>query len=1258
MSYIFGLTRSRYSGYNASADGGEIDADISWEESTTEFLSGYKATSFTLHLYNFLTSSTGSGRNYDFDINVKSNGKWYTLYTANGWRLPAKGSTDISFKLNEESVTSSAAQVAIGQYGIEQFQIVNGNYGNYGWTLRGCADGYGYIEFFLENNITEITPPSSITTSSTTVAPNNNVTISWSGQDDGIGTSIWYYDLLVVNSSTLASWWYSEKYGSTISASSDSATIQFDSTGSYNVFVYAYDTYYGDQYADANGANVKITVANVTNPGEPTLLKVNNATTLYIGSSNSPAISFSWTAPTNSGTLNSIASYSLYKSGNSSALKTGITATSVSNIYTTSNSASEKVGTYYVKTIGSVSGTNSENSSAVAIKLMSTPNVPTITSALPTTTSNDISLSWTEVEKPTGCASITYTVAYALIGGSYTTLKAGLTSTSYTFPITTVPAGNQFNLRVIAVATASGGGTINSVDTSSTITRSSDLKFSDTTITIKNDNNSTITATAPYAYSNVTINWSKASSSTSTSIKYTIRYKTTNSQWTDLIANLTTLSYTFSNFGTKVSEGDIATFKIIAIDENGSTVETETATVIRMTKPIVTVASMNGITFSTIGYSFSYDFNVPSETLNCEVSLGYNGLYDSLINTHTLTQSSATVSGEDTKFTIDLSKGAGAATTTMIGALYNKVIAQKYAKPAGTLRIVLSSSSIPACSTTHTINFTYNFVTDFTSGTITAGYQQNKSFYNPGDTIQLYFTPANWTDAAGGTTGATLSYYISGNNNPTTNREPETIITDIAPNARDDLTLVYKVVSKVEYADYTQEVSSASSSVQVARWTDSDIIYLSSISKTNDTINGHLILPELLCGSGQYENVTGVTYTLRYADTDAAIDGYTDVVVSDVDLNDKDISFSFENTSEESVSLYAEATFTNTSDNTIKKISTTYLLRAASVPLAIRKGRVGINVDSSNFIVDADDANVNSALYVAALSDTASILELSAGSNSVNPSFINFFKGNTSLGNIYYNETDALFHCNKWYYPVSSVNDKTGAITLSASDVGARANDWMPSQGNGITISGDTISNSGVLSIATGSTNGTISVNTNGTSAEVAVKGLGSNAYTSTAYLPLSGGTMTGILALQRTTSIANNYYAGINFKLIQSDNNITSTSAHIRVYDDHDANTYGVNMVLNSGGNMIVGGGESATACYTTDLLDSTGENLYLTADSTIYFYPACNTYANHKTCYIDTTGQFYSEGIRGKAIQYTDDGTIPTGTAVGQIWLKKKGT
>lgn len=68
------------------------------------------------------------------------------------------------------------------------------------------------------------------------------------------------------------------------------------------------------------------------------------------------------------------------------------------------------------------------------------------------------------------------------------------------------------------------------------------------------------------------------------------------------------------------------------------------------------------------------------------------------------------------------------------------------------------------------------------------------------------------------------------------------------------------------------------------------------------------------------------------------------------------------------------------------------------------------------------------------------------------------------------------------------------------------------------------ITNTGVRSVKTGTANGTISVNTNGTTANVAVKGLGSNAYTSTAYLPLSGGTMTGNIEWANDTGNASRF--------------------------------------------------------------------------------------------------------------------------------------
>lgn len=82
--------------------------------------------------------------------------------------------------------------------------------------------------------------------------------------------------------------------------------------------------------------------------------------------------------------------------------------------------------------------------------------------------------------------------------------------------------------------------------------------------------------------------------------------------------------------------------------------------------------------------------------------------------------------------------------------------------------------------------------------------------------------------------------------------------------------------------------------------------------------------------------------------------------------------------------------------------------------------------------------------------------------------------------------------------PSLTSGTKVGTITINgtAYDLYCQTNtDTKYSAGTGISISGTTIINSGVRSIASGGSNGTISVNTNGSAANVAVKGLASAAY-------------------------------------------------------------------------------------------------------------------------------------------------------------------
>ena len=102
----------------------------------------------------------------------------------------------------------------------------------------------------------------------------------------------------------------------------------------------------------------------------------------------------------------------------------------------------------------------------------------------------------------------------------------------------------------------------------------------------------------------------------------------------------------------------------------------------------------------------------------------------------------------------------------------------------------------------------------------------------------------------------------------------------------------------------------------------------------------------------------------------------------------------------------------------------------------------------------------------------------------------------------------------------SNLTVSSGTLSLTKANVVAALGYTPPttdtnttySASNGISLSGTTVSNSGVRSIATGSANGTISVNTNGTSADVAVKGLGSAAYTASSAYAAAGHTHTSVI--------------------------------------------------------------------------------------------------------------------------------------------------
>ena len=146
-----------------------------------------------------------------------------------------------------------------------------------------------------------------------------------------------------------------------------------------------------------------------------------------------------------------------------------------------------------------------------------------------------------------------------------------------------------------------------------------------------------------------------------------------------------------------------------------------------------------------------------------------------------------------------------------------------------------------------------------------------------------------------------------------------------------------------------------------------------------------------------------------------------------------------------------------------------------------------------------------------------------------------------------------------------------------------------------------------------------------------------------------------GDIKVYKSTTIAHDYPAIVRFVVNQTDNDRTSgnSDAYIAAYDDHDAQDYGLNMVIKSAGNMIIGGGESPSSCYTNDIKGTATENMYITSDNNIYFYPGAGTYANHKTLTMSAAGAF---GTNGKTSYNTTVGEIMEGT--GKLDIQRNAT
>lgn len=133
-------------------------------------------------------------------------------------------------------------------------------------------------------------------------------------------------------------------------------------------------------------------------------------------------------------------------------------------------------------------------------------------------------------------------------------------------------------------------------------------------------------------------------------------------------------------------------------------------------------------------------------------------------------------------------------------------------------------------------------------------------------------------------------------------------------------------------------------------------------------------------------------------------------------------------------------------------------------------------------------------------------------------------------------------------------------------------------------------------------------------------------------------------LILYKETTNSEDGYARISAHFKDTENNKEVTHEIIKIYKDHQASPYdinGLNMVMQSGGQMIIGSGESAQALYGV-LTDKTGEKLYLISDDSIFIEANGQTIANRKGFALNTAGSIYPISAETPAVGQGEIGVV----------------
>lgn len=134
----------------------------------------------------------------------------------------------------------------------------------------------------------------------------------------------------------------------------------------------------------------------------------------------------------------------------------------------------------------------------------------------------------------------------------------------------------------------------------------------------------------------------------------------------------------------------------------------------------------------------------------------------------------------------------------------------------------------------------------------------------------------------------------------------------------------------------------------------------------------------------------------------------------------------------------------------------------------------------------------------------------------------------------------------------------------------------------------------------------------------------------------LDNGNVYVLLSTKTTTE--QDYHVGIKARIEETTTGQIYAREVLKIFQDHQANSYGFNLLLEGGGNTVIGSGEAASSLY--PILNKTKEDLHLISDANLNIISKANTISERVGIRLDTNGRIVPIDANGLADNLIDLG------------------